>query len=266
MRKILFFDIDDTLTSELDGTIPVSAIEAIKRVRAAGHLAWVNTGRCVNTLSPRMADLEFDGYICGCGTEILNGKLEPIWETPRPDCMEELIAASQEAGADLLLEGRLHTAFLPFAVPTTLSAAHHRDDFARKGIRLSDPHQEGFSFSKFCVWVHEREDIRPVLRVTDSRFTCIDRGFRRNTWLFEFIPKECSKAIGMQQVCDMYGIPITDSYAFGDSNNDLPMFEAAGHRIAMGNSTSERIRQMADYITGKASEDGLAQALDLILR
>ena len=34
MKKIAFFDIDGTLTSEIDGSIPVSAIEAIRAARA----------------------------------------------------------------------------------------------------------------------------------------------------------------------------------------------------------------------------------------
>ena len=46
MKKIAFFDIDGTLTSEIDGEIPASAIDAIRAARAAGHLMFINTGRC----------------------------------------------------------------------------------------------------------------------------------------------------------------------------------------------------------------------------
>ena len=34
MKKIAFFDIDGTLTSEIDGSIPQSAITAIRKARA----------------------------------------------------------------------------------------------------------------------------------------------------------------------------------------------------------------------------------------
>lgn len=36
MKKIAFFDIDGTLTSEIDGSIPESAVYAIRAARANG--------------------------------------------------------------------------------------------------------------------------------------------------------------------------------------------------------------------------------------
>ncbi|MGG5317999.1 hypothetical protein IGI49_004898 [Enterococcus sp. AZ071] len=44
------------------------------------------------------------------------------------------------------------------------------------------------------------------------------------------------------------------TYAFGDGNNDLPMFEAVDYRIAMGNGT-DKIKKAADFVT-KSNEDG----------
>ncbi|MFQ8776501.1 MAG: HAD hydrolase family protein [Roseburia sp.] len=48
MKKIAFFDIDGTLTSEIDGSIPVSAIEAIRAARANGNLMFINTGKMLS--------------------------------------------------------------------------------------------------------------------------------------------------------------------------------------------------------------------------
>ena len=44
MKKIAFFDIDGTLTSEIDGSIPESAVYAIRAARANGNLMFINTG------------------------------------------------------------------------------------------------------------------------------------------------------------------------------------------------------------------------------
>lgn len=52
--------------------------------------------------------------------------------------------------------------------------------------------------------------------------------------------------------------------AAGDSDNDLPLFEAAGYKITMENG-SEEMKKKADFIAGKADEDGLAQALEELL-
>ena len=47
----LFFDIDDTLIGGLTGTIPESALEALKKVKEQGHEIFINTGRTICSLS-----------------------------------------------------------------------------------------------------------------------------------------------------------------------------------------------------------------------
>ena len=44
-RAILFFDIDGTVLSEVTKEVPQSAIEAMEKARAEGHLLFINTGR-----------------------------------------------------------------------------------------------------------------------------------------------------------------------------------------------------------------------------
>lgn len=48
--------------------------------------------------------------------------------------------------------------------------------------------------------------------------------------------------------------------AFGDGENDIDMLEFVGLGIAMGNG-SERLKEAADFVTKKSSEDGIEFAL-----
>ncbi|PYY28663.1 Hydrolase [Paenibacillus illinoisensis] len=48
--------------------------------------------------------------------------------------------------------------------------------------------------------------------------------------------------------------------AFGDGENDIDLLEFVGLGIAMGNA-GECLKQSADYVTLRASEDGVAHAL-----
>ena len=57
MKKIAFFDIDGTLTSEIDGSIPESAVYAIRAARANGNLMFINTGRCFQNVEQRFRDV-----------------------------------------------------------------------------------------------------------------------------------------------------------------------------------------------------------------
>ena len=69
-EKLLFFDIDGTLITEEDGTMPESTKKALMQAREQGHFLFINTGRTWKSLPERILHLNFDGYVCGCGTHI----------------------------------------------------------------------------------------------------------------------------------------------------------------------------------------------------
>lgn len=69
-RKLVFFDIDGTLVDGPTHQIPQSAVEAIRKLRENGHLAFINTGRTLVSIEPRIREIGFDGLVCGCGTHI----------------------------------------------------------------------------------------------------------------------------------------------------------------------------------------------------
>ena len=77
----------------------------------------------------------------------------------------------------------------------------------------------------------------------------------------EFIPKGSSKATGIHKLCELLGVDIADTYALGDSVNDLDMLEAVGHGIAMGNGTSAA-KDVAEYVTAPLWEDGVKRAME----
>ena len=74
MKSIIFFDIDGTIVTEDErAVIPESTREAIKETRKIGNLTFINSGRTAFNISPKVKELGFDGYICGCGTYIEYG-------------------------------------------------------------------------------------------------------------------------------------------------------------------------------------------------
>ena len=71
-RKLLFFDIDGTLLAGgIPGYIPDSAIEALKQAQANGHYIFINSGRTYWFMPEAIKEFPFDGYVCGCGTEVI---------------------------------------------------------------------------------------------------------------------------------------------------------------------------------------------------
>jgi len=257
-RKIAFFDIDGTLTSEVDGTVPESAREAIRKARANGHLMFINTGRCFQNVEQRFREVGFDGYVCGCGTNIYCGEEEVLHiAIPRP-VIEEILQQARKTGMDILFESRTAVTYDNVEGLKDKDAIRQYQLFLQRGYDMSgNPDSPDFSCDKFVVWFPEEEALTEFRKVSDKYFTCIDRGgnFR------EFVPLGYSKATGIQAVLDYYHLEKSDAYAFGDSNNDLSMLEFLDNSVAMGNTESEELLQRVSYVTKKASEDGIYHAL-----
>ena len=96
MKKIAFFDIDGTLTSEIDGSLPKSAINAIRHARTFGHLMFINTGRCFQNVEPRFRRIGFDGYVCGCGTNIFCSGTEALHVAQTHSITMQLLEAARK--------------------------------------------------------------------------------------------------------------------------------------------------------------------------
>lgn len=72
------------------------------------------------------------------------------------------------------------------------------------------------------------------------------------------------KAEALKTLAGLLEIPMEQTAAVGDNENDLTMIQAAGLGIAMGDGSRE-VRLAADWVTGTNREDGAAAALEKIL-
>ena len=77
----------------------------------------------------------------------------------------------------------------------------------------------------------------------------------------EVIPAAISKGQGLLDTCRALGIEPENTVAFGDAANDIPMLEAAGVGVAMGNG-AEAVKAAADSVTASNNEDGIARWLE----
>lgn len=88
-KKILFFDIDGTLLTPPPFSVPESTVIGLKKAQAQGHLTFVNTGRIYGIIPDNIKALGFDGYVCGCGSQIyLHDELLFLSVLPNKTCRE----------------------------------------------------------------------------------------------------------------------------------------------------------------------------------
>ena len=101
---------------------------------------------------------------------------------------------------------------------------------------------------------------RDVLLEMERRFGDRLSIMRTHVWLVEATAPGIDKGSGLLKLCEMLGVHPQRVLAIGDSENDIPMLQAAGFGVAMGNAT-DSLKAVADWIAPPIEEDGAAVAL-----
>lgn len=259
MRKIAFFDVDGTLTSEIDGSIPASTIDAIRAARANGNLMFINTGRCYENLEEKFHAIGFDGYVCGCGTNIYCEDREILRVSQSHETTMALLTQARKVDVDIIFESYKQTVFDMSRPLHDPEAIFMYDTYYELNHHMPTPETiPDFYCDKFVIWFQEESQLSEFRKVSDPLFDCIDRGGKFR----EFVPLGYTKATGLQCVLDHYGLTKEDAYVFGDSNNDLPMLTYVKNSVAMGNANPASLFDHVAYVTKKSSEGGIAAALE----
>lgn len=73
--------------------------------------------------------------------------------------------------------------------------------------------------------------------------------------------RRVDKGTGLRRVAERMGIDLTDFAAIGDSHSDLPMFELAGFRAAVGNACQE-LKDVSDYVAQARYGEGFAEIIN----
>lgn len=253
---VVFFDIDGTVVDYETQIIPESAVEAIRLLKKNGHLPIVNTGRPIGHVDPRVQKLDFSGWICSCGMElILDGEM--IYKDyPSPEECQQILDLSHRCRMAIQTEGHdslLFDADMPYH-PLGLREAER---LAAQGLRV-EPFQNSKdrNFIKFVTYDTPGCDREGFIQGVAPYFDAI---VRANT-MMEFIKKDHSKAEGMERFLKELHVPKEEIFAIGDSENDLPMFAMAGTTICLGDGV-EDVKKVADYVTDPVLEDGVFNAL-----
>lgn len=253
-KKIMFFDIDGTLLSQNTHTIPQSAIVAIKKAKENGHLVFINTGRPFSLIDDCIKELDPDGFVCGCGTYIsYRNQILFSYSIPNDECIEikDLIRKTNVDGA---LEGK-DTIYFDTCIRNKF-LSNLKQHYIDIGFNVSNFDDPNLSFDKFCIWFDEFSDLNHFKNVIADKFEYI----ARSKDFGEIVPKGYSKATGIQFLLDYFKMDIEDTFAFGDSFNDVSMLSYVKHAIVMENGDAELFKY-ASLVTKDVDEDGIHFAL-----
>lgn len=254
-KKILFLDIDGTLSWH--GALPCQEdIDALRRARAAGHTVLINTGRSRGILPETMVGVDWlDGYLLGCGTQLLLHGQEVFTDVlSRPllrDVADFFLRANErcclfeaEEGAYII---RNKPGFDPWPTAYPVTAP---DDFETlyPDARITKLTVYGqITQAEYDLY---RGRLDPVVQSSGRWYEAILPGL--------------GKGAGLRRVCAALGIPVENSIAIGDSDNDLDMFAHAGVAVAMEQASPAALNA-AHCVTGRCGEGGVAQAVNALV-
>lgn len=258
-RKALFFDIDGTLLIDSTKELPESAAEAIRKARMAGHLVFINSGRARCLMQEVEDALTVDGFLCGCGTYIeIEGRVvlhHLLGKERRMELQRNIL----DHGLDGILEGT-YGCYANDGISRIPQLEMLKKVFFKTNrLYTADWKREAAAFDKFCVLADESSDLEGFLKGLDPDITPIDRG----GGLYECVPTGFDKATAMKFILDYYNIPWENSYAFGDSANDMAMLRYACNSVIMGRHDAV-LEPYASFITKNPEDGGIAYAFETL--
>lgn len=215
-KHIVFFDVDGTTVFN-NTEIRKEDVEALLRLKEAGHEVFLNTGRSRSVLPKALLKaVPFDGFVCGSTYVEYHGKvLHSLCiddETMRGFCRW-----AADSGVGLLLEGEKACYGINqgcFHPCVDISAA--LEDC------LAEP--SAMRVTKMTA------DCRIPKRVSDRfpKIRCINFASYSEQIVAGF-----DKAFGMKLLCEKTGVPQERTVAFGDSVNDVEMLKFAAKSVIM---------------------------------
>ncbi|KAF1304452.1 HAD family hydrolase [Enterococcus saccharolyticus] len=250
-RKLFAFDIDGTLLDSNKQALP-STKKALAKLREAGHIVMIATGRSRYLANTVIQELGFDHYVlCNGSAAFLNH--QQIYQKLLPN--EELVSFLEEAH-----QLQIDTSFIG------LDASKRSTTFNPE--RMEEAMQSfGSTTPDLDPDFLDKEDVYQALAFYDESYEgAFDEKYpalsfvRWHEKCVDVIPKGGSKAATILEVANHLGMNQTDVISFGDGMNDREMLEASGTGIAMGNAPEE-VRRYANWVTEDNNNDGIWHAL-----
>lgn len=249
--KAVFFDIDGTLISFENHTMPESTQKALHALREKGIRLYVATGRSKTMVSFLDRYFMFDAYLT------LNGQY-------CYDQAGEIRKVAIDATDILRLKELLKEQSFPclFVDEEGIFINYVNED-VRELCRIIN-----CNVPQIADLERVKEDgiFQFVPFLDDSKAEILKSALehveitRSVPMCFDVLPAGGGKDTGMAAVLQKAGISMQEAMAFGDSFNDIGMLSAAGIGVAMGNAR-DAVKEKADFVTKSVEEDGILYAL-----
>lgn len=265
-KKLIFLDIDGTLTPPGSNVIPPSALEAIRAAREAGHKIFLCTGRNYDMLRPVLAH-GFDGAVSTGGGYVFAGD-RVLYDCPMTEEQRsKALRLFREGGVLRTIEAKDASycdegmgEFLQRSSGGNSELLRWREALEKElGIRPMAEY-DGRPIYKIVFMCADAAQLEPAIRELESEFYFLVQDLAGAGCLNgELINRKFDKGSGVRLVAETLGFDLEDTIGFGDSMNDLEMIEAVGLGVCMENG-SPTLKRRCAMVCPAVEDDGLAEA------
>ncbi|WP_274307270.1 Cof-type HAD-IIB family hydrolase [Solibacillus daqui] len=248
--KIIFFDVDGTITNYKDGTIPESTKMAIRQLTTSGMKVVAATGRPLS-MCGEIAELGVDTFITANGAYV----------THRGTCIHKTVLPSETVNKFTKFAFQEQNALTYYSEKLHMNEVQHPKVMKAlyETLRLEEfpPIYKAVDLNEtylLCLFADDTE-----IEKYKSHFPKIHYK-RWHSYIVNVLVDEVSKSVAIKKVLNYFGLTKEEAIAFGDGENDVDMLELVDLGIAMGNA-NETLKSIANFVTKDSSEDGIALAL-----
>ena len=267
-QKIIFLDIDGTLTPAGSNTPPDSALDAVRKARAKGHRIFLCTGRNPAMLAPVLA-LGFEGAVAGAGGYVFAGD-KVLFDCPmKQEELETGMRLLKENGVFRTIEAKDATwgdedlgDFLAQAGEGNSELVRWRKALAEQlNIRPMSEY-DGSPIYKIVFMCREAKQLEPARAALEKDYNFVVQDVAAHHCLNgELINRKFDKGRGVRIVAEAFNTDLKDTIGFGDSMNDLEMIQTVGYSVCMDNG-SPSLKAISDMVCPAVEEDGLYKAFE----
>lgn len=250
--KAIFFDIDGTLVSFNTHHVPQSTIEALRQVHKLGIKIIIATGRASTDLH-EIQDIPYDAVIALNGSDcVLRDGTSIYREQISKEDFYKVQTLARRYGFPLAVETN-NGIFVNEINSTVIELAKMVNHPIPPVIDIEKEFIEN-NCCQLCIYCDEETEKDVMAQLPGLSVS------RWNPFFTDVNVAGVTKAVGIEKFATYYGFEISQTIAFGDGGNDIPMLRAVGTGIAMGGA-SETVKSAADYVTGTVDENGIQNAL-----
>lgn len=242
--KLLALDMDGTLLTDNHDISPMTE-EWIRKAMAAGIHVCLSTGRGYDEAVPF-------GKQLGLSTPMVTVNGSEVWKSPEELYHRDLLDSS--------IVAKMYDISRKYGVwfwAASVEGSYNERSWESTLL-------ENNQWMKFGYYTQD-DDIRHSILMELQNMGGLEIT-NSSPYNLEINPAGINKASGIQMVCDLLGLEMSEVVAVGDSLNDLAVIQAAGLGVAMGNAQIA-VKENADVVTASNNDDGIALIIrDYILK